>query len=71
MARRTVVAVLGEKGGSLFVEPALAPGAAVVAEGRGLLEDGDLVVSKELGGGWEAEGTGPDGGRPTLARERP
>jgi membrane fusion protein, multidrug efflux system len=43
---RTVV-VEGEAGGSLFVEPALGPDTLVVAEGRALLEDGDLVEARE------------------------
>jgi RND family efflux transporter MFP subunit len=42
-ARAQTVAVLGEAGGSLFLAPTLSPGTAVVAEGRALLEDGDLV----------------------------
>jgi hypothetical protein len=33
----------GEKGGSLFVDPALRPGSRVVTEGRALLKDGDRV----------------------------
>lgn len=39
--------VLGEAGGSLFVEQALAPGSAVVTEGRALLSDGDRVAAAE------------------------
>jgi RND family efflux transporter MFP subunit len=70
-ARRRTVAVLGEAGGSLFVDPALPPGAAVVAEGRSLLEEGDAVVFKELAGAWGQEAVPPDGGRPALARETP
>ncbi|HEY4393015.1 MAG TPA: efflux RND transporter periplasmic adaptor subunit [Polyangia bacterium] len=69
-AHRRTVAVLGEVGGSLFVDPALLPGTPVVAEGRALLEDGDAVVSKELAGEW-GERAVPDGGRPALARETP
>jgi RND family efflux transporter MFP subunit len=69
-ARRRTVAVLGEAGGVLFVEPALAPGTPVVAEGRALLEDGDAVAFKELAGAWGGEAV-PDGGRPALARETP
>ena len=42
-ARRSVYAVQGEREGSLFLEPALAPGARVVTEGRTLLKDGDRV----------------------------
>jgi RND family efflux transporter MFP subunit len=70
-ARRRTVAVLGEAGGSLFVDPTLPPGAAVVAEGRALLEDGDAVVFKELAGAWGQETVPRDGGRPALARETP
>jgi len=70
-ARRRTVAVLGEAGGSLFVDPALPAGAAVVAEGRALLEEGDAVVFKELAGAWGQEAFHPDGGRPALARETP
>jgi RND family efflux transporter MFP subunit len=47
VARSQTVAVEGEAGGSLFLEPALAPERLVVAEGRALLEDGDLVDAKE------------------------
>ena len=36
----------GERGGSLFVEPSLAPGSRVVTEGRALLDDGDRVEAK-------------------------
>lgn len=35
--------VKGETAGKLFLEPALAPGARVVTEGRALLDDGDKV----------------------------
>ena len=47
VAHSQTVAVVGEAGGSLFLDPALAPEALVVAEGRTLLEDGDLVDAKE------------------------
>jgi RND family efflux transporter MFP subunit len=69
-ARRRTLAVKGEAGGSLFVDPALPPGAAVVAEGRALLEDGDAVTFKELAGGWAPEAARPSGG-PALARGMP
>jgi RND family efflux transporter MFP subunit len=48
VARAQTVAVKGEAGGSLFVDPALQAGAAVVTEGRALLEDGDRVTAKEM-----------------------
>jgi RND family efflux transporter MFP subunit len=47
VARKQTVAVKGESGATLFLDPALAPGTAVVAEGRGLLENGDAVALKE------------------------
>ena len=47
VAHAQTVAVEGEGGGSLFLNPALGPGTLVVAEGRTLLEDGDLVDAKE------------------------
>ena len=47
VAHSQTVAVEGEAGGSLFLDPALAPETLVVAEGRTLLEDGDLVDAKE------------------------
>ena len=45
-ARKTTVAVLGERGGSLFVKTDLAPGAHVVTQGRSLLENNDRVAAK-------------------------
>jgi RND family efflux transporter MFP subunit len=39
--------VLGEIGGSLFVDTSLLPGALVVLEGRELLDDGDHVIATE------------------------
>jgi RND family efflux transporter MFP subunit len=47
-AHRQSVAVLGERGGSLYLDGKLAPGAPVVVEGRSLLDDGDKVSTKEL-----------------------
>ena len=38
--------VLGERGGSLFIERKVAPGSAVVTEGRALLVDGDRIAAK-------------------------
>jgi RND family efflux transporter MFP subunit len=46
LAHKSVYAVLGERGGSLFVDPALRAGSQVVTEGRGLLKDGDRVAAK-------------------------
>jgi membrane fusion protein, multidrug efflux system len=46
VAREATVAVKGEAGGLLFVDSALAAGAAVVSEGRAQLEDGDRVEAK-------------------------
>ncbi len=43
VAHTRAVRVLGEVGGKLYVERALAPGAEVVTEGRALLRDGDRV----------------------------
>jgi membrane fusion protein, multidrug efflux system len=71
LAHQRTVAVMGERGGSLFVEPALSPGTAVVAEGRALLEEGDAVAFKELAGAWGQEVVPADGGRAALARETP
>jgi RND family efflux transporter MFP subunit len=46
IARAHTVSMLGEGGGSLFVDPALAAGAQVVLEGAALLTDGDKVSTK-------------------------
>jgi membrane fusion protein (multidrug efflux system) len=48
VSRKTTVAVLGERGGDLFVASALPPGARVVTEGRATLTDGDRVRVKEV-----------------------
>lgn len=52
LVRRKTVHVLGELGGSLFVEPSLPPGTLLVLEGRELLQDGDRVAPADamLGG---------------------
>lgn len=50
VAHARIVAVKGEAGGSLFLDRSLAPGAAVVTEGRALLEDGDRVAAQEEAG---------------------
>jgi hypothetical protein len=47
-ARSKTLKVLGESGGSLFVETALPAGALVVSEGRALLSDGDKVTAKTV-----------------------
>jgi RND family efflux transporter MFP subunit len=46
-ARLKTVAVRGESGGSLFLEPTLPAGSLVVLEGRTLLSDGDEVTYKQ------------------------
>jgi membrane fusion protein, multidrug efflux system len=45
-ARKGSYGVMGERGGDLFLDPALPPGSRVVTEGRGLLEDGDRVDAR-------------------------
>ena len=45
IAKKRSVAVLGESGGSLYVDPSLKD-ARIVTEGRGLLDDGDRVAAK-------------------------
>ncbi len=66
VAHKQTIAVKGESGGSLFLDRALAPGTAVVAEGRGLLENGDLVsvreTSAEAGGPPVKGASGPQAG---------
>lgn len=47
IARRRDFPVLGEAGGSLYLEPQLKAGQPVVVEGRALLDDGDKVTAKE------------------------
>jgi RND family efflux transporter MFP subunit len=48
LAKRVELPVVGELGGTLFVDPRLAAGSPVVVEGRALLDDGDRVLAKEL-----------------------
>jgi RND family efflux transporter MFP subunit len=49
VAKKAVLEVIGESGGTLFVDPrGLAPGARVVTEGRSSLEDNDRVAAKEI-----------------------
>jgi RND family efflux transporter MFP subunit len=49
IARKQVVGVRGERGGSLFLDGALAAGAHVVIEGRAALRDGDRVTASVEG----------------------
>jgi membrane fusion protein, multidrug efflux system len=49
IARLRAFRVMGEIGGSLFVDTSLLPGARVVLEGRELLDDGDRVIATESG----------------------
>jgi hypothetical protein len=49
VAHKTSLSVLGERGGSLFVAPSLAPGARLVTEGRSTLSDGDRVRAQLAG----------------------
>lgn len=46
MARKRVLPVLGEQGGSLFLDKSLVMGSHVVTEGRSQLKDGDSVRAK-------------------------
>ncbi|HJU83418.1 MAG TPA: efflux RND transporter periplasmic adaptor subunit [Holophagaceae bacterium] len=46
VARKHVLALLGEREGQLFLEPALPEGAVVVVDGRNQLQEGDKVVAK-------------------------
>jgi RND family efflux transporter MFP subunit len=48
VAHRKTFPILGEEGGSLYLDPSLAPGSRVVTEGRSLLNDGDHVAPKEV-----------------------
>jgi RND family efflux transporter MFP subunit len=50
IVRSKTFAVQGEVGGRLFLDPALAPGALVVTEGRALLDDGDRVTATPASG---------------------
>jgi len=47
VAHSEVLKVLGEAGGTLYVEPKLKAGTPIVVEGRALLDDGDKVAAKE------------------------
>jgi RND family efflux transporter MFP subunit len=46
IVRKAVYAVVGERGGTLFVDAKLPAGSRVVTEGRALLKDGDRVEPK-------------------------
>lgn len=68
VAQRRTVAVKGEAGGSLFLDSGLAAGTAVVAEGRGLLEDGDSVTVKEETAMKESPSKKPSSTAPAFRR---
>jgi hypothetical protein len=62
VAKRGVYQLKGERGGSLFLEPALRAGSHVVTEGRALLKDGDRVdaqLETAGDGGTKVAGIGP------------
>ena len=40
--------VLGERGGTVYIDSTLKPGTAVVTEGRAVLADGDAVASRKV-----------------------
>ena len=46
VSRKIVIDVLGEKGGTLFVDKSLPAGSLVITEGRALLREGDRVQAK-------------------------
>ena len=46
VAKQTLVKVIGERGGTLYVEPTVVPaGTSVVTEGRTILSDGDAIAA--------------------------
>jgi hypothetical protein len=47
VAHARSVRVLGEREGTVYVDPSLPPGAHVVTQGRALLSDGDQVKASE------------------------
>ncbi len=49
-AHSKTIAVLGEIGGRLYLDPSLAAGTQVVTEGRALLSEGDRVTAKLIEG---------------------
>jgi len=46
VAHKATYRTLGERGGTLYVDTSLAPGAQVVTEGRAVLAEGDRVAAK-------------------------
>jgi multidrug efflux pump subunit AcrA (membrane-fusion protein) len=48
LAHKATYKMLGERGGTLFVDESLKPGALVVTEGRAVLRDGDHVEAKTI-----------------------
>lgn len=46
-AHKTTFKVLGERGGTLYIDRSMQPGTQVVTEGRAILADGDAVAAKE------------------------
>ena len=46
VAHKVTFLTLGERGGTLYLEPALEPGLQVVTEGRALLTEGDHVAAE-------------------------
>jgi RND family efflux transporter MFP subunit len=61
-ARKATYKVLGERGGSLYVDTSLAGGVAVITEGRAVLADGDLVSAKQVPFDATAEASASRGG---------
>ncbi len=48
VARKSVFEVKGERGGTLYLDPALQPGTPIVTEGRAILADGDRVAATQV-----------------------
>jgi multidrug efflux pump subunit AcrA (membrane-fusion protein) len=59
VAHKTIGKVLGERGGTLYLDPALRAGSQVVTEGRAVLADGDGVAAKPSTFAPEATGQAP------------
>jgi len=57
LAHKAVYPVLGERGGQIFLGPALAAGSHVITEGRALLRDGDHVHALLVA--WDGPGPTP------------
>ena len=79
VARKRTVRVRGERGGSLFIDPALKSGSLIVLEGRESVSEGDKVQAKrqQVAAGGELEhgsavASGADAGLPasTVSKER-